>query len=190
MEKNNNKNILYIVIALVVVICIVLVFVFKDTNTNTNNNNKNNEIVNEVIKFPFEGYEYTFSNNCSPDVVEEENIIKLKIYNNKEKWGGDIELIPEEKFSYFKNDDIDGLETRLKNLGHDIRDKRVSEIDNNKIFSFSIYYENNIGSLNYMKAYDGYIYEILIYDNDGKTLNDNYLKTIVGILNTAKKIEE
>ena len=191
-KKNNFKIILYVMILLSTLIVIYLVYNFiANYMTDEEINSKKIENIDNELKIThYNGYEYILPDNIYSSIDYNRDIESFHIYSNKEKWGATVILINKQKQESGLFDNYDKLEERLKHYYSRIENRKVIEISNNSVISFEEYNEETSGLLAYMPAYDNFIYQILLFDGDDKSMNYDALDIVIDILSNGKKIEE
>ena len=135
----------------------------------------------------FEGYYYNMLGNCYGMVSGKENEYVLRIYDNKANWGGVVIIVDKNTFADDSFEDFDKIESGLINRGKNISNKKVTSKGEYNILSFDYNFENKTGILGYMEAYDNYLYQIVIYDGDEKTINYDAFDVVTDILLTRSK---
>lgn len=175
-----------LVISIILFIYLLYIFIYKYVFSD-NKKNTDEPIESKGSKVAiFYGYRYEMPEDCFNELALENGKPVLNIYNNVNKWGGAIRMIDVTQSPADVYASAENLEKFLLSKENKISNKKIID---DKIITFEYDYNGSIGLLAYTEAFDNYIYQIIIYDGDEKTLNYDALNIIIEIVNSATKIE-
>ena len=198
MKDKKNKIFLYVLVVIIILLVCYLAYKFIITKSEYGNFNDVDTDSNEeatIIPVPkqdypvvYKGYEYSLLDGYYYKIDNNDGAEIFVIYKSgiAPKTRIIIKNVTDYPDNSFTNIDI--LSDFLEQNGYDLKNIQTLEIENNTVFTFEYQYDDDAAIVAYMKAYDDYIYKMIVFDYDDKGYNYDTLNDVVKMLNTRKKL--